>query len=156
LLCGVAPVWSASLPLTGGLQERRGKHYSRGISLQRFLVSGQVAICFILLTAAAVLVLTFVRARLADPGFDVSHTISIEVRLRRANANAFFALREALNTISGVEAVSSDQGFAPPIAFLEHIRRADEPREAEVLADVTGVGPRYFGTMQIPIERGRD
>jgi predicted permease len=157
IFCGAAPAWSGSqVMLTGALQERRGGRYSRRLSLQRALVSGQVAICFILLSAAAMLALTFVRARFADPGFDVNHTISMDVRLRRPNANSFLALRDAVSTAPGVEGVSSDQGFAPPIALLEHIRRAGEPGEAELLADVAGVGPRYFETMGIAIERGRD
>ncbi len=157
LLCGLAPAWTSSqVALTGGLQDRRGRRYGRRFSLQRALVSGQVAICFILLSAASVLVLTFFRVRMADPGFDVVHTMSIEVRLPRPSANEFFALRDAVSTAPGVEAVSCDQGFGPPVAFFEHIRKADAPSEAELLADVARVGPRYFETMGIPIERGRD
>jgi predicted permease len=157
LLCGLAPAWTAGhVILTGSLQERRGRHGRRRFSLQRLLVSGQVAICFILLSAAAVLVLTFLHVRVVDPGFDVTHTISIQVRLPRPDANDFLALRDAVSTVSGVQAVSSDQGFGPPVTFFEHIRRADAPNEAELLADVTRVGPRYFETMGIPIERGRD
>src|SRR5262249_37423954 len=62
---------------------------------------------------------------------------------------------DALNTVSGVEAVSSDRGSAPPITLFERVRRAATPGD-ELRADLAGVGPRYFETLGIPIERGRD
>src|SRR5262249_2818486 len=94
--------------------------------------------------------------QMADPGFDVTHAISVEVRLPRPNPNDFFALRDAVSAASGVVAVSSDQGFGPPVAFFERIRKADAPGDAELLADVARVGPHYFETMGIPVDRGRD
>src|SRR5262249_53018569 len=118
---------------------------------------GQVAICFLLLTVAVVLVLTFIRVRMTDPGFDVTHTMAIDVRLPRPDGNDFFAIRDAVSTRPGVEAISCDQGFGPPLAFFQHIRRAEAPvGEAELLVDIVRVGARYFETMGIPIERGRD
>src|SRR5262249_36807939 len=145
VLCGLLPArsaWTASeVTPTGGLQRWRG---ARRLSLQRALVSGQVAISFILLSTAAVLVLTFVRLQMADPGFDVTHAISVEVRLPRPNPNDFFALRDAVSAASGVVAVSSDQGFGPPVAFFQRIRKAGAPGDAELLADVARVGPHYF------------
>jgi len=156
-LCGLAPAWTANhVTLTGGLQERRGRRYGRRVSLQRALVSGQIAICFVLLSVAAVLVLTFLRVRMADPGFDVTHTITIDVRLPQPATNKFVGLRDAVNALPGVTAVSCDQGFGPPVAFFEHIRKADAPGDPELLADIARVGSRYFETMGIPIERGRD
>jgi hypothetical protein len=93
---------------------------------------------------------------MADAGFDITHTVSIGVRLPRPAANDFLVLRDAVRTVAGVEAVSSDQGLAPPFTFFEHIRKADAPGASELLADVARVGPRYFETMSIPIKRGRD
>jgi putative ABC transport system permease protein len=155
LLCGIAPAWTANqVSLMAGVRDLRAGRHGRRFSMQRALVSAQVAICFILLSVAAVLGLTFFRLRTSDPGFDVTQTIAVEVRLPRPAGNDFFALRDVVSAVSGVQVVSCDQGLAPPIAFFEHIRNADSG--GEVLANVARVGPRYFETMGIRIERGRD
>ncbi len=157
LLCGLVPMRTArQVTLTPGLHARMDSSQGRRFTLRRVLVSGQVAICFVLLSAAAVLLLTFFRVRMEAPGFDTVRTISISVRLPRANPNDFFALRDALSSAPAVEAISCDEGFAPPVTFFQHIRKADEPGDAELLTDIARVGPRYFETLRIPIERGRD
>src|SRR5207253_2770553 len=55
-----------------------------------------------------------------------------------------------------VESVSCDQGAPPPfpITLYERVRRAGEATEFSTT--VPRVGPNYFATMGIPIERGRD
>jgi hypothetical protein len=119
-------------------------------------VAGQVAVSFVLLTAASILLLTFLRARTADPGFDVAHTAAVEVRLPDDSAANFFTLREAVRTVAGVDAVSCDQSLTPPVTFTEHIHRVNSPDDAGYAVAIPRVGPNYFETMGVAIERGRD
>jgi predicted permease len=155
--CGIAPAWAASqVSPVGGLQAGRRGHVFRRFTLQRGLVAGQVAISFLLLTVASILLLEFLRARMANPGFDVAHTAAIEVRLPDDSAANFFTLREAVRAAAGVEVVSCDQSLAPPVTFTEHIHRVNSPDDAGYAVAIPRVGPNYFETMGVAVERGRD
>jgi predicted permease len=158
IACGVAPAWTANqiVPVSGLRSERAGSVFRR-LSLQRGLVAGQVATCFVLLAAAFVLLSAFLRLRVADPAFDVAHTVAVEVRLPNTSRGAgFFALREALRAAPGVETITCDQSIAPPITFTERVHRATSPDDAGLATAIPRVGPQFFETMRIPLVRGRD
>jgi putative ABC transport system permease protein len=158
LACGAAPAWTAShVTPVAGLQFRRQGYRLRRFTLQRALVGGQVAICFLLLTVAFVLLTAFLRARIAEPGFDLTHTVAVDVRLpRQQRLRDFFMLRDVIRATSGVESVSSDRGVGPPLTIVEYVRRADRPNDAPLSTAIPRVGPNFFQTMAIPLERGRD
>jgi predicted permease len=154
--CGVAPAARANrLSVIAALQSRRTGRLLRRVSLQRALVAVQMAICFVLLTAAIFLLHNLLRLQIADPGFDITHTLTIDVQLpTSAPTRNALDLRRAIQAAPGVQAVSWGWPIGPP--FAERIRPAGSRDGASVTADVRRVGPRFFHTMQIPLALGRD
>ena len=155
--CGVAPAWTAGAvtPATVIQAGRSGRACGR-LSLQRALVAGQVAISFLLLTAAALLVLVFVRSRSAESGIDVAHTVAVQVRLARSRGGDFFWLRDAVERVAGVDGVSCDQSVTPPVTFTTHLQRSGVPDDPGYATAMARVGPHYFAVLGVPIERGRE
>jgi len=154
--CGVAPAARANrLSVIAALQSRRTGRLLRRVSLQRVLVAVQMTISFVLLTAAVFLLHNLLRLQIADPGFDITHTLTIDVQLpTSAPTRNALDLRRAIQAAPGVQAVSWGWPIGPP--FAERIRPAGSREAATVTADVHRVGPRFFGTMQIPLTLGRD
>src|SRR5205085_2424598 len=132
---------------------RRGlKRWSLGQSL----VAGQVGVSFILLVGACALLFSMVRQQLADPGFDIGHTVSIQMQVTgTSDGPAFFALRDAVTTIPGVEAVSFGDLPVGLIGF-DRVHKAGAIDDQGFSVQVNHVGPRYLETMGIHVLRGRD
>jgi macrolide transport system ATP-binding/permease protein len=158
LVCGAAPAWTATRAKpTSGLQARRPGARIRCVTLQRVLVGGEVAICFMLLSAAFVPLVAFLRGRAAEPGFDATRTVAVDVRVPRpVRVGDFFALRNVARTAAGVESVSCDQGVVAPVTILERVRQPIADGGASWSTAMPRVGPDFFSTMGIPLERGRD
>src|SRR5262249_30343299 len=82
LAAGLAPALSANqLTPNAHIGAVSSTSHRRRWTVQNSLVSGQVGVAVILLTAAGALLLVNMRQRLADPGFDVAHTVSIQIRM---------------------------------------------------------------------------
>src|SRR5262249_31424560 len=93
------------------------------------------------------------------PGFDTTHTMSIEVRSAVSASGVrirpFERVRAALRQLPGVESISTARNL--PLMFLTwrgSARRDDNGPSQRV--DIMPVGPRYFETLRIPLLRGRD
>jgi predicted permease len=131
-------------------------------SLARTLVAVQIAVCFVLLTGSTLLLLSIMRQRALEVGFDTTHTISVEMRLPKKSApsdSSFSAaaIRALVESIPGVQ--SATEARYLPLGFLtwRAYARRDQERAGDSFAiDIHPVGPRYLETMQIPLERGRD
>jgi len=156
IACGVFPAFAAqqAAPISA-LRRESPIRAMRPMVVQRVLIASQVAVSFVFLSAAIAFLYGFFSLRAADPGFDVDHTLHVDTRTASSTRLAtFFELREALQGLPGVESVS---GTRLPLAFIplrQQLRRAGS--EARVSAGVEPVKPRYFQTMGIPLERGRD
>jgi putative ABC transport system permease protein len=157
LACGIGPALSARQ-----VTPRAGLHPSpSGISLRRWnlrqsLVVGQVGVSFILLVGGCALLLSLMRQEFADPGFDISHILSIQMRLpTTSNGPDFFALRDALGALPGVTSVASGDLPVGLIAF-DSVRKVGATDDAGFPVQVHRVGPRYLTTLGIHLLRGRD
>ena len=116
----------------------------------------QVGVAVVVLAGACSLVFTIVRQQFADPGFDVAHTISIEARWpTTSNGPDFFALRERLSQISGVEAVSTG-GLPVGLIGFTRVHKIGTVNDPGWAVEINRVGPRYLATMGIQLLRGRD
>ena len=154
--CGVAPAMRANqLSIATALQARRTGRVFRRVSLQRLLVGAQIAICVVPVTAAIFLLHNLLRLQIADPGFDVAHTLTIDVQFPSSSRpRSALDRRLAVRAEPGVQAVSWGWPIGPP--FTERIRAAGAGERAVVTVDVRRVGPRFFETMRIPLASGRD
>ena len=151
--------------LTGALKEGAANLAFGRQRLRGALVIGQIALGLVLLAGAELLMASFLHLVGRDPGFHPDHllTFSIglsETRYTNADEVAFCdRLLERLRAIPGVRAVATGlplplEGHQMSVSFDIEERPAPPPEWAH--SDMAIATPGYFGTMGIPILRGRD
>ena len=133
---------------------------SRG--LRAVLICSEVALAFMLLIGAGLLIRTFASLRGVDPGFRTDNLLTLE--LPRSLSEGGFAKdvvyqREMLGRISAIPGVVS-AGFTNhiPVAFKGDISSVGiEGRDLRdvIQCKARAAGPGYFSTMGIPLRRGR-
>ena len=146
-------------------------HASSGLSrafLRRALVSAQIAIAFILLVGAGLLIRSLDNLQRVPLGMDTSGVITalIELNPRLYSASrqlSFFeSIEQRLRSLPGVNAFAVSDSL-PPIgqsyaSVYAHIEVPGHPRMQEGTGGMVGrrsVSPGYFSTLEIPILRGR-
>ena len=169
LLFGLAPVWRlAGRDLQGGLGEgSRGVAGGRGIHGARSaLVLAEVALAFVLLAGATLLLRSFDRLQQVDPGFSADHVLTARLglpRLKYDDDAKRIAFGERLLAMvaeqPGVRSVGlvSDAplGDSPPYLSFE-IQGKEAPRDGSVQdATVFTATAEYFETLRIPLVEGR-
>jgi putative ABC transport system permease protein len=157
LACGIAPAVMASRRAPGlahphFVDARRLAKWSIG----QWLVACQVGVAFIMLAGACSLLFTIARQQLADPGFDLTHTVAIEARWPTSSSGPdFFAIRTQLARVPGVEAVSAG-GLPVGLIGFTRVHRLGAADDAGTSVEIDRVGPHYLATMGIQLLRGRD
>ncbi len=169
LLFGLAPVWRlGGCDLRDGLTDgSRNVAGGTGIARARAaLVLGEVALAFVLLVGAALLLRSFNRLQQVDPGFTGDRVLTARVtlpRVRYADPETRRALADQLvGRVAGqpgVRAVSlvSDAplGDSPPYLSFEiqgtEAAAAGSVQDAAVFTASAG----YFETLRIPLVEGR-
>jgi predicted permease len=169
LLFSLAPaVQNSRIDLAGALKSESGSVFggARKSKVQSGLVLVQVALSFVLLVGAVLLVESVRNIRTADPGFSTENLLTTSVALSSANydwprAKAFQdALVERLEAMNGVEsaAFSGSQPFsyAPfPTAAIA-VEGYEPDKDEQLRAEYNMVGPEYLRTIGIPLMRGRE
>jgi putative ABC transport system permease protein len=170
LLTGLLPALKAATAGTGlkDLPNRSGTAGRARQRTQRILVIGQVGLSCVLITAAALLVRSFLAAQSRPLGFNPDRLVAAEISLTSRKYDDFAQIRKFFDTVlerirlvPGVTEASIDDdlpfvlewGDWDPF-FLPGESRA-EPARAPTVA-VQSVSPDYFRTLQIPLLRGRD
>ncbi len=133
--------------------------------LQRLLVVGQFAVCFILLVGAGLLLRTLGNLYAVDPGFDLANVLSLEspkfgeysIESERQFADDVTARIGALPGVASAAMVGAaplgDVG-ALPLQFRTETTGPDAA-VAPVLTVFQPVTPDYFRTVGVEILRGR-
>jgi putative ABC transport system permease protein len=162
-LCGLAPAWQATKrDVSSAIQGTASQGVTGRLRLRHAFVIAQVAACLILLVLSSLMLRSFMRVTTMDPGFDVERGLvaSVYVDAARYAADGGLPLgerlAERLSQMPGVESAS----FANILA-LGNDRSATR---FEVLGRtgygprtyINSVAPRYFGTLGVPLLRGRD
>ena len=171
VVAGVLPALRLSrTTLQSGLASGSRTTIASGHRLQRLLVTAQLAMSLLLVSAAGLLLRTIVHLAGVDPGFTPAHVVMLNVRdeapqpsfgdvddaIRKARrAERYRVLDERLNSVPGVQAASvswlglfSMQDLWLPL--IDPDRADDRPN-----ARVDYVSARYFETMGMQILRGR-
>lgn len=162
LLSGLAPALTGShANLTDSLRVSRTTTAPR-LRMRTAVVVAQLAISVVLVAGAFLFLHNLVHLFHLDPGFDVAHTLSLDI----ANDHDVppeerFARREKihrdLESAPGVEAVSWAWYLPFNVEFPDTVLRlANRADSAEFRVTEQGIGPRYLKTMSIPLLAGRE
>src|SRR6185437_2822859 len=159
------PVWqSLRTKVAENLKRESGTHTSRTGWGRRALVSGQVALSFVLVASALLLAVSLRNLRHIDPGFRTDHLIRFKVDPAAAGysetgaANFAEELRERLGTLQNVENAAvavtpvmenSSSGFNVAVEGYK------PPTDADAQSRSDAVSPSWFSTMGIPFAAGR-
>jgi predicted permease len=163
---GFAPAWRSSrLDLVTAIKDQANAVAGRRTRLQPLLVIAQVAFAVLLLAGAGLFARTLRNLRTVDFGFRGENLISLAVdpgRAPRTPAQQELLLRQLLTelrTAPGVTGVSlggagmlTGNGISMDVEVEGYTRASEEEmRVRAVLA-----GPDFFGTLRVPLLRGRE
>jgi predicted permease len=169
LLSGTAPALAARETVVGTLKEGgaqstigRGKHRMRSL-----LIVAQVAVSFLLLIGAGLMLRSFAKLQHVDPGFQPENVLTMQIGLDFVKYNtgdkqrAFFeTLLEKIQMQNGVKsaAVSMMIPFTSDMKMSGDFQiqgQAPAPGQALPTADFRIVSPSFFEALHIPIFKGR-
>ena len=145
---------------------RGGQQPGANFKARRLLVAAQLALSVMLLAGAGLLIRSFSRLMQVDPGFRTAGTVSFGLSLpdakysTREQQAAF--VRDLLEQIEGIPGVQSAAvglgtpltGFSFNFSFAIQGRPPAAPDD-QPSAQVRVASAEYFGTMAIPVTRGR-
>jgi len=167
---GLAPALQAShLNLNDTLKEggRDAGGGSKGNRLRGLLVIGEVAVSFVLLIGAGLLINSFFHLRNLQPGFRADHLLTMKVDLsevkypdRDRRAVFFDEVIRRVRALPGVQSAAVAGNL--PLTYngdsmnisVEGVPDPPPDQRSDVI--FRAIGPGYVGTMGIPIIRGRD
>ncbi|HSC29347.1 MAG TPA: ABC transporter permease [Vicinamibacterales bacterium] len=153
----------------GGELVARRTSWLRWLTTRDLLVMGQLALTFLMLTAAGLFVRGALEAARSDPGFTLDRGLIVNVDTSFGGYDSERSrtyYREALETLRRTPGVAA-AGFASHMPFGEFQFSTgvqlpgpqitgDDPSGLLVDATVVSISSRYFDAMGIPILRGRD
>lgn len=166
ILFGLAPALHASRT---GLQAslKDSVTTSGGVSTGRAraaLIVGEVALAFLLLAGAGLLLASLAALGRVDPGFDLRHVLTAQTNLTgllaasdAATTRYTEAVLAKLHRLPGVAAAASITGVPLTRSLNETIDvpgHANDPRRYDV--EWRAISPGYFQTLQMALLRGRD
>ncbi len=163
---GIVPALRVSNANLGlALRESSGRTMGGGSRLRRILVGGQIALAFLLLIGAGLLLRTLLNLKGTSLGFETRNHVAMRitlpsVRYNSAASSRFYdQLTQRLRALPGVEAAGlinmlplEDWGFNGDFAIVgKPTTKGKEP-----YAEYRMITPGYFEAMGIPIIAGRD
>jgi putative ABC transport system permease protein len=167
LFCGLVPAMrSTRRELANSLAQGNRTQVSARSPLQWVLVGVQVAFAATLLIGAGLLLRSFEKLGRVEPGFDLSHVLTLRVSASWGETADMKAMTQhverrldAIREIPGVEAAATSL-FLPgvPNLYRSEVKVDEGPQDASVriVADERFVSSGYFATMGIPLLQGKD
>ena len=166
ILFGIAPaVQSSRTNLNESLKQDGGRG-NTGSDRQRLrgaLVIGEVALSFVLLAGASLLIQTFANLLRTNPGFQPNHILSVQIwptgeKISSTEALANFDRQviEKMEAIPGVQSAAIVTG-GPPLegGGNEYFQFLGGKAGEGISADYRQITPQYFRTLGVPLLRGR-
>ena len=171
ILFGLAPAWRATrlnlvtMLKDGGRQSTSGS----GHRSNRILAVCEVALAFVLLVGAGLMINSVLRLQRVDVGYNPENLLTGRVQLvsskyvellggdmKRVTPQAplfYRQVKERLASVPGVRSAAVASAAYPHPFRL--VGRPDPPREQQLRASVQEVGPDYFATLGISVLKGR-
>lgn len=169
IIFGLVPAFEATrFELTESLKEG-GKNIGGGARSHRLrgaFVAAEIALAFVLLIGAGLLIKSFRRLQAVDPGFNANNVLTMTVSLPgwkydspRKMIDFFKQAVGQLQTLPGVEAVGAINTlpFNGPHSGtnVEIEGRPKRPNGQELKTGVCVTDANYFHVMKIPLRQGR-
>jgi putative ABC transport system permease protein len=173
LLFGLVPALSSGERVSDALKQGSGQATSsqRRQRLRAGLVVVQIAVSFVLLIGAGLMIRSFGRLLTVDPGFNPDRvlTLNISPNFSRYTQNTqYVALGDSIlrnvRALGGVESAALSSSFPfSPLALTSGPGSVSFDVDGRLLStgdlrprvDITGVSPGYFETIRQPLLRGR-
>jgi putative ABC transport system permease protein len=168
----VSVVTTVSFGLAPALQTSRidlNETLKRGMSrvggsgrLSRVLVTGEIALSVVLVTAAGLLVRSFIALNTVELGFNPHHVLVVDVSVPGESARAALFYRELLadlSTAPGVVGAGASTGMPGRVAsggsyWIDHL--PDTPTIDPFAGVYSIIMPGTLRALGIPLKRGRD
>ncbi len=166
LLGGVAALLFGGLPAVRSAQPVRvvGIRSRATSRWQGILLAGEVALAFVLLTGAGLLIRTFVAIRTTDLGYNPRHVLTNFLALpaspdgsRTAGAGLYARIRERVSILPGVRAVATASSlpmFGVSVSMDVHPEGEPERRREHVASMDVVSDDCTFRVMEIPRRAG--
>ena len=168
VLIGLLPAMRASwTAVTGGLRDGGwgGSAGRAGLRMRSALVMAEVGASLMLLIVAGILVRGLQHAQQLDLGFQADHVLNVRLNPHDLGYNEqrtrefYRELRRRAGELPGIESVST--AFSVPLGYIfdskpvyvEGRRMAPGDRAPQI--SMNAIDGDYFGTMRIPMVRGR-
>ena len=167
---GLAPALQLSRPAMNETLKESGRQGSPGVASNRIgslLMVSEIALSFILLAGAGLLIKSFLRLTEVNPGFNPDNVLTMRMALpsgkyeqEEPRAQAFSQIIENVKTMPGVQSAGAilslplgGDSFNVSRTIIRE-GRPETPSEA-LDAMYYPITPDYFRTLQIPLRSGR-
>lgn len=169
ILFGLSPAFEARRVNFGSVL-REGSQGGGGVRKfsRELLIGCEVALTFVLLTSAVLLIRTFVDVLHVSPGFNAANVLTFQVALPEVgyttNEKAVNFIREAQRTVAGISGVES-VGVVSHLPFddglpnwYDYYWREGAPKDEQnqLMADHRSVLPGFFDSLGIEFVAGRN
>ena len=168
LLFGLVPALGMSRPDLSACLKESGRASSEGRRshrARRFLVAAEVAMAFILVIGATLMLRTLIRLSHFDLGFKPDHAVTMRTPLRgplykshRDEARFFEQLLVRVEALPGVQSASVASGLPlvnhAGMSFVTEDNPNPDPGQMPD-ANYLVIAPHYFRAMGIPLKEGR-
>jgi putative ABC transport system permease protein len=135
---------------------------TRRSRLQRALVASEVALAFVLLVGAGLMIQSFERLEAARTGFNPDHVLTVRVPLVNykyapgpQSADFYRNILERIQAVPGVRAVGMANNL-PFTGFHTSVDFPAPPNSPPFYVATRSVSPGYFRAMGIALKEGRD
>ena len=170
LVFGLVPALHTSRPDLNETLKESGRQGAASGSRNRvgsFLIVSEIALSFILLASAGLLIKSFINLRRIDPGFNPDKVLALRLTLTpgkyaqgEPRAQIYKQLIERVKATPGVQAASAVLSLplgGDTFNLGRGVIREGSPATAEeqISAQHLVITPDYFQTLQIPVKAGR-
>jgi predicted permease len=167
LLCGLLPAFKAARRDVNLALKQEEHQTARTWNTRSVLIAGQLAISIMLLATGFLFVHNLLRASSMNPGFDVQHTLWAYMRLVPDKYNDPDQIKqmslvdsalERLRALPGVRsaAITRRVPLNDNCVIGARLRRDLSSASIPVQYECNNVGPDYFRTLGISLQRGRE
>jgi len=168
LLFGLAPALLGSRAELARVMNEAGRSGTDSSSHRRWrglLVVSELALSLILLAGAGLLIRSLLKLQSVDPGVQTRNVLTMFLPAGASYSKddqiiSFYdRLLERVRAIPGVQSAAVSFGLPPNQRVIgQDFRiegRPNDPRQQDPIAEFLSVGEEYFGTLGIPLQRGR-